>query len=182
AVLIGINEYPPSSKCSPLQGCVNNVEGKVKFLVNDLGVPQDHIQCLLSTSPKELCITRITVTSPTCKNIINTLLSLSTRHEIHHGDNIIIYFTGHGSWYDPSDLYGAGNILAEESIKALCPIDHTPPSRTKICIPNISNREINIILTEISHTKGHNITLILDSCYSTGNTKAQRFTEVSFCI
>ncbi len=108
----------------------------VKFLVNDLGVSQGHIQCLLSTSSEELRMTCIAVTGPTRKNIIDTLLSLSTRRDILPGDNIVIYFAGHGSWYDLSDLYGAGNISAEGSIEAICPIDRNTPSRADTSIPD----------------------------------------------
>ncbi|KAK0227328.1 peptidase C14, caspase domain-containing protein, partial [Armillaria nabsnona] len=168
AVLIGINVYPPSSN---LQGCMNDVKEMVEFLVNDLGMSEGHIQCLLSTSSEERPMTCITVTSPTHKNIINTLLSLSTRCDILPGDNIIIYFAGHGSSYDLSGFYRAGSILAEGYIKAICPMDHNTPSGTSTSIPDIRDREINTILTEISCTKGCNITVILDCCYSTGNTR-----------
>ncbi|PBK65075.1 hypothetical protein ARMSODRAFT_838940, partial [Armillaria solidipes] len=152
AVLIGINVYL-SSNCTPLQGCMNDVEKMVEFFVNNLGMSEGHIQCLL------------TVTSPICIHIIDTLLSLSTRHEIQHGDNIIIYFAGHGSSYKCSDYYIEGGTSAEGYIEALCPMDRTTSctdSSTNSSIPDISDREINTILTEISCTKGHHITFILD--------------------
>ncbi len=47
----------------------------------------------------------------------------------------------------------------------------TSSSGTDDSIPDISNQEINTILTEISRTKGSHITIILDCCYSMGNTK-----------
>ncbi len=42
---------------------------------------------------------------------------------------------------------------------------------TDSSVPDISDREINTILTEISRTKGSHITFILDCCYSAGNTR-----------
>ncbi|KAK0186887.1 caspase domain-containing protein, partial [Armillaria mellea] len=149
AVLIGINAY----HSSPLRGCVSDVEKMEEFLTKDLGVSKDHIQRLLN------------VTSPTRENIINTLLDLSTNSKILHGDNIIIHFSGHGSSYDLSSIYKPDAISAVGSIEALCPMDRTASSTDSSlirCIPDISDREINIILAEISRTKGNHITLILD--------------------
>ncbi|PBK84496.1 hypothetical protein ARMGADRAFT_855115, partial [Armillaria gallica] len=97
--------------------------------------------------------------------IVNTLLSLSTNPQIQRGNNIIVYFAGYGSSYDISDFYEAGSISAEGSIKVLCPMDCTA-SATDGGIPDISDRELNTILAEISHAKGNHITVILDCCYS----------------
>ncbi|KAK0217294.1 hypothetical protein IW262DRAFT_1320023, partial [Armillaria fumosa] len=166
AILIGINAY----HLSPLRGCVNDVEKMDKFLTKDLGVPKDHIQLLLSPIPipsPDLSDTSKTierdVTSATRENIITTLLGLSTNPHIEHGDNIIIYFSGHGSSYALSDFDKSGDISAEGSIEALCPVNRTAGSDSSIrCIPDISDREINNILAEISRAKGNHITLILD--------------------
>ncbi len=134
-----------------------------EFLTKVLGVPEGRIQCLLSPNPTPC-------PDPERKNIIDTLLNLSTNPEIQHGDNIIIYFSGHGSSYELSDFYEAGDIAAEGSIEALCPVDRTA-SGTESSIPDISDREINIILAEIAHAKGNHITLILDCCYSSGASR-----------
>ncbi|PBK84490.1 hypothetical protein ARMGADRAFT_974215, partial [Armillaria gallica] len=122
-----------------------------EFLTKYLGVPEGHIQCLL------------TVTTPTRKKIIDTLLGLSTSPQIQHGDNIIIYFAGHGSSYDLEDSgpFEADDISAVGFIQALCPVDRTA-SGIDISIHDISDREINTILAEISRVKGNHITLILD--------------------
>ncbi len=45
AVLIGIDGYSSSPLCS----CIADVEKMKDFLTVDLGVPEDHIQCLVST-------------------------------------------------------------------------------------------------------------------------------------
>ncbi|KAK0475009.1 hypothetical protein EDD18DRAFT_1116316 [Armillaria luteobubalina] len=65
---------------------------------------------------------------PTRKNIIDMLLKLSTNHQIQHGNNIIIYFSGHGSTYSCSDIYPAGSIADTGAIEALCPMDSTTSS------------------------------------------------------
>ncbi len=130
----------------------------VEFLVNDLEMSKGHIECLLSTSSdtSSLCIgpeehrILVDVTSPTRKNIINTLLSLSTNPQILPDDNIIIYFAGHGSSYDlkASGLFKENDISAVGSIEALCPVDRRTASATGLCIPDISDRELNNILAE----------------------------------
>ncbi|KAK0473815.1 hypothetical protein EDD18DRAFT_1368514 [Armillaria luteobubalina] len=108
---------------------------------------------------------------PTRKNIIDMLLKLSTNHQIQHGNNIIIYFSGHGSTYSCSDIYPAGSIADTGAIEALCPMDCTPSDSSHISTPDISDHEFNIILAEISRTKGHHITCILDYCHSLGVTR-----------
>ncbi|PBK65107.1 hypothetical protein ARMSODRAFT_1022536 [Armillaria solidipes] len=142
AVLIGINAYPSS----PLRGCVSDVEKMEEFLTKDLGVLEGRIECLLSTNPI-----------------------------IQHGDNIIIYFSGHGSSYDLSisGLFEADDISGVGPIEALCPMDRTASGTDsrKPCIPDISDREINNILAEISRAKGNHITLILDCCHSSGASR-----------
>ncbi|PBK88395.1 peptidase C14 [Armillaria gallica] len=181
AVLIGIDVYP-SSDCTSLRGCVNDVKKMAKFLTEDLGVPNDHIQCLLGASSQSWStIVNIilsvyhyfvsTKSTPTRINIIDTLLNLSMKPEIQYNDNIIIYFAGHASSYKCSDYHIEGGPSAEGHIEALCPMDRTAPSGTDDNIPDISDREINTILTEISRTKGRHITFILDCCYSAGNTR-----------
>ncbi|KAK0227323.1 peptidase C14, caspase domain-containing protein [Armillaria nabsnona] len=180
AVIIGINAYP---SC-PLRGCMSDVKKMEEFLTKDLGMPEGHIQCLLSPIPippdpsdsTRLCIEpeerRIVggVTSPIRENTVNTLLSLSTNPQILPNDNIVIYFSGHGSSYDlkASGLFKADDISAVGSIGTLCPVDRSASDATDLCIPDISDRELNNILAEISRTKGNHITLILDCCHSSG--------------
>ncbi|PBK82758.1 hypothetical protein ARMGADRAFT_891942, partial [Armillaria gallica] len=97
--------------------------------------------------------------------------NLSTNPKIQCNDNIIIYFTGHGSSYKCSDYYIEGGPSVEGYIEALCPMDRTSSSGTDDSIPDISDREINTILTEISRTKGPHITFVPNCCYSVGNTR-----------
>ncbi|KAK0452853.1 peptidase C14, caspase domain-containing protein, partial [Desarmillaria tabescens] len=158
AVLIGIDAYPTT----PLRGCVSDAREMAKYLIGDLGVPEDHIQYLLGNDSS----------IPTRDNIIKTLLGLSTDDRIRKGDNIIIYFAGKGSIYLNRDYFPKGTLEWYGSNIALCPVDRTTPHDNGVgVIPDISDREINIILSEIAGTKGCHITVILDCCHSSGATR-----------
>ncbi|KAK0214694.1 hypothetical protein EDD85DRAFT_782746, partial [Armillaria nabsnona] len=179
AVIVGIDVYVTS----PLRGCVSDAEMMTKYLINDLCVPENHIQHLLSTDIKEC--------TPTRANIVNTILGISTNPDIQHGDNIIIYFAGYGATYKCADYsqWEVGTAAALGYIEALCPIDRClkPTAHTKASdnnvddakslatvdpeVPDISDQEINTILTEIARKKGNHITFILDCCHSANITR-----------
>ncbi|PBL04310.1 hypothetical protein ARMGADRAFT_1004895 [Armillaria gallica] len=131
-----------------------------QYLTEDLGVPRNRIQRLLGskehTSPGDLIY-------PSRAHIIDTLVSIIHNSEILYGDNIIIYYSGHGSYY-LSEEQGDET----EYIEALCPIDRDIFDDDGKPIPDISDRELNTILTQISRFKGHRITVILDCCHSGG--------------
>ncbi len=84
-----------------------------QYLTKDLGVPPNRIQLLLGskehTSPGDLMY-------PSRAHIIDALLSIIDNPEILYGDNIIIYYSGHGSYY-LSEEQGDET----EYIEALCP-------------------------------------------------------------
>ncbi|KAK0437416.1 hypothetical protein EV421DRAFT_1678950, partial [Armillaria borealis] len=66
--------------------------------------------------------------------------------EIKEGDNIIIYYTGHGSSYQCLD-WGNKSISGNTGyIEVLCPIDRDTHDANKDTVPDISNRELNTIL------------------------------------
>ncbi len=58
------------------------------------------------------------------------------------------------------------------TLEALCPIDRGTPDVDGAPISDISDREINTILDQISRVKGHQITVILDCCHSGGATRS----------
>ncbi|KAK0462314.1 caspase domain-containing protein [Desarmillaria tabescens] len=160
AVLIGINEY---LSIRPLFGCVSDVHLMEKYLTMYLGVPQNRIQLLLNSKEQTPAHDRIPL-PPSRANIIRTLTGLITEDEIKYGDNIVIYYAGHGASYYEDE----GNL---GFVKALCPIDRDVPDTNGIPISDISDREINVILTEISRAKGHRITVIFDCCHSAGASR-----------
>ncbi|KAK0219278.1 caspase domain-containing protein [Armillaria nabsnona] len=157
AVLIGINEYASY----PLRGCVPDAQLMEKYLTEDLGMPSDRIQLLLGSnehkSPED-------PVNPSRAHIVGALLSLLTNPGIVYGDNIIIYYSGHGSYYP----HHTEEDDASEYIETICPIDRDTLGENGKPVPDISDREFNTILSLISQAKGHCITVILDCCYSSG--------------
>ncbi|KAK0207483.1 hypothetical protein IW262DRAFT_1229078, partial [Armillaria fumosa] len=153
AVLIGIDEYISY----PLRGCVSDARLMEKYLTDDLGVPNNRVQLLLGSkqhlSPQDPIY-------PSRVHIVNALLSLITNSEIAHGDNIIVYYAGHSSYYP----YNTGEDDEPDYIETLCSIDRDTPGEDSKPVPDISDRELNAILSLISHAKGHCITVILDCC------------------
>ncbi len=119
-----------------------------KYLTTYLRVPRDRIQLLLGSKEHTSVDNPM---YPSRAHIISMLTGLITEDKIVNGDNIIIYYAGHGVAYDNGDL---------DFVEALCPIDHDA------VVTDISDREFNCILTEISRAKGHRITVILDCCHS----------------
>ncbi|KAK0482157.1 peptidase C14, caspase domain-containing protein, partial [Armillaria luteobubalina] len=151
AILIGINEYASY----PLQGSVPDAQLMEKYLTEDLGMPGNCIQLLLGLkeqlSPEDPMY-------PSRAHIADALLGLITNPEIAHGDNIIIYYSGHGSYYP----HYTGEEDEVEYTETLCPIDHNTPGENGKPVPDISDRALNTILSLIAQAKGHRITVILD--------------------
>ncbi|PBK84593.1 hypothetical protein ARMGADRAFT_1000319 [Armillaria gallica] len=157
AILIGIDAY----ESYPLHGCVSDALALRQYLTEDLHVPKERMQCLLS--PGSNC--QVDASIPSRKNIISTLLALAHNPQIQTGDSIIIYFSGHGTSYQCI----APETTCRKSlcpIEALCPIDRDTRDSDNTPIPDISDREFNAIVTHIYWSKGTRITVILDCCHT----------------
>ncbi|KAK0474986.1 hypothetical protein EDD18DRAFT_1019675, partial [Armillaria luteobubalina] len=160
AVLIGIDDY----ESSPLRGAVSDALLMKDYLQRELRMPDTRIECLLSSGFRDAIF-------PSRRTIIRKLLGLATDTQIERGDNIIIFFSGHGtSYYYPEDpQYNADGIPDANGsspfafpMEALCPADRGKHEDLGKPIPDISDREINGILHRIARNKGHKITVILD--------------------
>ncbi|SJL17887.1 uncharacterized protein ARMOST_21454 [Armillaria ostoyae] len=157
-VLIGIDMYPES----PLQGCMSDALLMEQYFTGDLGVPQNCVQLLLGSREHT---SRDDPLYPSRAHIIQALLGIITDPDVEYGDNIIIYFAGHGSCYQCPEF--DGDESGEPGyVEALCPIDRDTPDENDKPIPDISDHEFNTILTQIFRVKGHRITVILDCCHS----------------
>ncbi|SJL10609.1 uncharacterized protein ARMOST_13999 [Armillaria ostoyae] len=175
AVLVGIDGY----SFYPLHGCVADALAVKQYLVEDLLVPEDRVQSLLgSINCHDTSHTNVSSIS-SCENILSVLLSLVTNPDIEHGDPIIIFFAEHGSHYAMSDCDNDEDSDFDEEdghshrfVEALCPIDRNTIDSNGIPIPDISDRELNTILSILSCTKGHQITVILDCCHAGSITRA----------
>ncbi|KAK0445986.1 caspase domain-containing protein [Desarmillaria tabescens] len=166
AVIIGID----GDTHYPLYGCISDAELMEKYLIEDLGVPSDHIQRLLGPLGEETT-NNSESTRPTRANIIKALYSLIDNPDILNGDNIIVYFAGNGARYDAQDYYQdyrdklppGVSIASIRPINAICPIDRDAFDGKGSQILDISDREIDAIFSEISQVKHKMmITLILD--------------------
>ncbi|SJL18007.1 uncharacterized protein ARMOST_21578 [Armillaria ostoyae] len=190
-VLIGIDGYNHPFK---LDGCAADVQIMEEYMTGTLGVPREQIQRLVgeqsNTSSKSIPNDGL---RPTRVNIVNTLHGLSTNSAIKKDDSIVIFFSGHGSSYHCRDCRDAifgdtessskpssspDSALETEShtdrcpIEALCPIDRDTLDDKGVPIPDISDREINNILTKVYQATEAHITVILDCCHAGGATKA----------
>ncbi|KAK0467507.1 hypothetical protein IW261DRAFT_1519662 [Armillaria novae-zelandiae] len=136
-----------------------------KFLTEDLGIPSNRIQLLIGSKEHTSINDPI---CPTRAHIVSVLLSLITNPEIAFNDNIIIYYSGHGSYYPPQTEEG----FETDYIETLSPIDRDTPDEDGKHVPDISDREFNTILFLISQAKGHRITVILDCCHAGGVSRS----------
>ncbi|KAK0447081.1 caspase domain-containing protein [Armillaria borealis] len=168
AVLVGIDGYASY----PLRGCVADALTMEQYLVKDLLVPRERIQTLLgpaNDTPTDMS------SIPSRVNILSLLLSLTVNPDIEHGDPIIIFFAGHGSRYPLSDEDDDPDFDEDEHsqkfVEALCPVDRKTIDSSGRLIPDITDRELNTILAQISRTKGHRITFILDCCHAGSVTR-----------
>ncbi|KAK0475380.1 caspase domain-containing protein [Armillaria novae-zelandiae] len=173
AVVIGIDAYEniPPLKCS-----VRDAQSFQEYLTTKLGIPEVRIQLLLGFKKDASAGSSVSPDDPmypSRAHIITTLLSLIDSPHIDKGDNIIIYYAGHGSSYHCSDYTNVEDANYHEIsrgntgyIEALCPIDRDALDVDGNPIPDISDREFNTMLTLISRAKGHHITVILDCCHS----------------
>ncbi|KAK0489115.1 hypothetical protein IW261DRAFT_1589287 [Armillaria novae-zelandiae] len=160
AILIGIDDYELNS----LNGCAKDARETEKYLLDDLHVPKEHIQLLLG--PKK------PASSPSDSDAIS--LPIIANDQIVYGDNIIIYFSGHGSYYFPSedDDKALLDLIGPGAIEAICPIDRDKRDANKVPIPDISSRELNSILSLIAKEKGNHITAIFDCCHAGGVSRS----------
>ncbi|KAJ2924398.1 hypothetical protein H1R20_g12692, partial [Candolleomyces eurysporus] len=151
ALLIGNNNYPQS----PLQGAVNDSLAWKSYLIGFLGVPESHITHIQDADRSTM---------------VTALYDLRDNHNIKESDHIIFAYAGHGSRYDAQVNSFDDDISHRAgSIETLCPVDRGLPQGRST--PDISDREILLILSEIHDQTKADITVVLDCCHSGGGTR-----------
>jgi len=148
ALLIGINTYLAPS-LNALRGCEQDIQAFDAFLRQRLRLRDDCMTVLLSTNtdPRK---------QPTRDNIITAMIDLGAR--IKSGDRVILYYAGHGSRIENQ---------GQRSIETIVPMD----SRLEN-IYDIRDFELSVLLQGIT-SKTDDVTVILDSCHSSGATRGE---------
>ncbi|KAJ2933506.1 hypothetical protein H1R20_g3598, partial [Candolleomyces eurysporus] len=151
ALLIGNNNYPQS----PLKGSVNDSLAWKSYLIEFLGVPESHITHIQDANRKTM---------------VTALYDLRDNGEIKEGDHILFAYAGHGASYD-AKRYSFENDIGHRagSIEALCPVDRGLHDGGGT--PDISDREVLLILSEIHDQTKVDVTVVLDCCHSGGGVR-----------
>ncbi|TDL22051.1 hypothetical protein BD410DRAFT_840169 [Rickenella mellea] len=155
ALVIGINKYEIHDT---LEGAVADADAFARFLVEGLGVDNDHVMNLRDEAAKKA-------------DIVSAFESLKSNAKIQSGDAIIIYFSGHGA-RTPVPTEWTDWESNESQIEMICPVDiGSTPGEDGIEIGGIPDRMVGIWLNELSKEKGNNIALIMDCCHSASATR-----------
>lgn len=150
ALIIGIDNYAHHHK---LHGAVNDAEAFEAYLTNDLLVPESNISTLHNEEATRL-------------EIIAALQGLGINREIHYGDPIVIYYSGHGSEIEPPPERAENGVLIQ------CIIPQDAGTRLgEVCpIPDFT---IGCLLDNLARAKGDNITVIFDCCHSASGSREE---------
>ncbi len=84
------------------------------------------------------------------------------------------FLRGHGSRYLLSSQDGPDDDKAlspPKFVEAFCPMDRDSRDSNGVPVPDISDREVNTILSQIFNEKGSRITCILDCCHAGSITR-----------
>lgn len=149
ALLVGIDNYRHPTLMT-LRGAVNDVEAMQLFLVSHHGVDPQRQICILRNEEA----TRAAILQAFQEFLIEN-------EQIAHGDQILFYFSGHGSRMP--DQSGAEPDGYNETIVA-------HDSRLE-GIFDIPDKTLAALLEQLAGLKGHNITVILDCCHSGSGTR-----------
>ena len=164
ALIIGIDSYK-SGGIWNLHGCVEDAKNVRHWLTDSLNVPRDQICLLLDNQATKQSIE---------ESFMQHLLANAF---IEKGDPIFIYFAGHGSSLRaPNDWHQRGSKLA--TVQLLCPYDHdtkSPHGR----ISGISDRSFHAMMNDLSASKGDNITVFIDCCFTSPQASSDDFRDRS---
>lgn len=137
ALVIGINKYAHTI-ITPLHGAVKDAEDVVAYIREKWG-PNADITVLLDDAA-------------TRDNIISAISALA-KADINHGDPILIFFAGHGTFTNAP----AGWVAGQGEIQMLVPHNFVPKYPTTLSQHGIFDLTLSNLLWKIAEAKGDNI-------------------------
>ncbi len=165
ALLIGIDEYPRWPARYQLGGCLNDLDAMETVLVERFGFPQSNILKLTSpAADRSRLADRDTI-------IEAWSVHLADNQRIRHGDVVVIYYSGHGS-YIP-DVHGDAEDGYDET---LVPCDSGADRGDPAQVRDISDHEISLLIDRVA-ARSRNVNCIFDSCHSGSVTRARQDCE-----
>lgn len=157
ALLIGINEYAPGSGVRNLSGCVNDVNAVKAFLEKHYVNLQPKIRTVLNEQA-------------TREGVIKAFREHLTGPQIKAGDQVLFYYSGHGS-FGPTAPEFAYNNPSKQDETMVC---YDSRVRGK---QDLADKERGALLAEIP--KHAQVTLIIDSCHAASSfRKSQQDVEL----
>ncbi|KAJ3507631.1 hypothetical protein NLJ89_g6195 [Agrocybe chaxingu] len=90
---------------------------------------------------------------------------------IEEGDGILIYFAGHGSSLPAPPDWFQSNATHNANVQVLCTYDHDTKS-AQGRVSGISDRSFHALLDDLASSKGNNITVFLDCCFTPSRMKS----------
>ncbi|KAJ7627215.1 hypothetical protein FB45DRAFT_835485 [Roridomyces roridus] len=160
ALIVGINKYIAQDILPPLQGCVNDATLFKSFL---------DIYC--KQNGRDLQAKVLLNEDATRSGILDAFTShLLNNPAIPDGRDtpMIFFFAGHGSRVDATD----NKLSMDGKIETICPHDEHAIINGKY-VHGIPDYVLGALLLNLAYKKGDNITVILDSCHSSGIARKQ---------
>ena len=175
-LLIGIDAY----ERNPLKGCVNDIDGIQRLLLERAKIPADRITRLVSPHSDYVSPMAVEAREATLENIVAALARLGSG-DVAETDRVFIYYAGHGTRLEVDD----GGTAAFRGTfsrfrEALVPVDGGLNGPTVLF-----DHELNELLANITK-RTRAVTVVLDCCHSSGATRSlepsggnTRFTDLS---
>ncbi|WP_353485181.1 caspase family protein [Haliscomenobacter sp.] len=149
ALLIAINEYAPGSGVRNLSGCLNDLAAVESFLRHHYAHLQPNIR-------------KLTNAEATRAGVIKAFRAHLTGPQIKNGDQVLFYYSGHGS-YGPTAPEFAYNDPLKQDETMVCYDSRLPGKQ------DLSDKERGALLAEVP--KGAEVLFIIDSCHAASSVR-----------
>ncbi|MBK9489853.1 MAG: caspase family protein [Haliscomenobacter sp.] len=149
ALLIAINEYAPGSGVRNLTGCLNDLAGMQALLLKHYAHLQPNIRTLINADA-------------TRKGVIQAFREHLTGPQIKKGDQVLFYYSGHGSYGPTAPEFAYNNPLKQD--ETMVCYDSRLPGKQ-----DLSDKERGALLAEIP--KGVEVLFIIDSCHAASSLR-----------